>query len=112
MSKVLVITASVNPKGKSVSLEMVDRFLKYYKAKNPNDEFEILDLNKTKLGTTTLTVDNFDAYWDQEAMDHMDHLKHLDKMLIATPMYNFQVPALIKNYVDHISLANQTFSYK
>jgi FMN-dependent NADH-azoreductase len=62
MSKVLVITASVNPKGKSVSLEMVDRFLKYYKAKNPNDEFEILDLNKTKLGTTTLTVDNFDAY--------------------------------------------------
>jgi len=112
MSKILIITASVNPKEKSVTLNLLDRFLKYYKAKNPNDEFETLDLNTTVFGTKTLTVENFQEYWDQETLDHIKHLKEIDKVIIASPMYNFYIPATVKNYIDHISLANETFSYK
>jgi len=112
MSKVLIITTSVNPKDKSNSLGLLDRFMSYYKPLHPNDEIETIDLNESFLGQTMLTDKNLETFWDQPTLDHINHLKEIDKIIIASPMYNFNIPAMLKNYIDHISLAGETFSYK
>jgi len=42
--------------------------------------------------------------------DLVDELFTADEILIATPMYNFSLPAALKGYVDHIVRAGRTFS--
>lgn len=37
-------------------------------------------------------------------------LKAADEILIATPMYNFSIPAVLKSWVDHVLRAGVTFS--
>ncbi|ASZ08810.1 FMN-dependent NADH-azoreductase [Mesoplasma chauliocola] len=113
MSKLLVLNGSVIPSEKSNSHEMARIFLEEYKQANPNDEIITLDLNKLIVGTKTLTTETFSTYWsDEEGMKYINQLKEIDKLLIIAPMYNFHVSGMLKNYIDHVALANQTFSYK
>ncbi len=37
-------------------------------------------------------------------------LKEADEYVIATPMYNFAVPARLKAYIDHVARAGKTFN--
>ena len=34
-----------------------------------------------------------------------------DEIVISTPMYNFNVPAVLKAWIDHIVRLNKTFSF-
>ncbi|AVN64100.1 MULTISPECIES: FMN-dependent NADH-azoreductase [Mesoplasma] len=113
MSKLLVINGSVIPSDKSNSHEMARVFLEEYKKVNPNDEIIELDLNKLVVGTNVLTTETFSTYWgEEEGMKYINQLKDVDKLLVIAPMYNFHVSGMLKNYIDHVALANQTFSYK
>ncbi|MCL8211596.1 FMN-dependent NADH-azoreductase 2 [Mesoplasma sp. JKS002658] len=112
MSKVLVISTSVSAKEKSYSLALLDRFLKHYQAKNPSDEIIKLDLNQVSIAQKTLNVENQATFWDEETKEYINQLKTVDKLVIASPMHNFNIPAMMKNYLDHVLLANETFSYK
>jgi FMN-dependent NADH-azoreductase len=38
-------------------------------------------------------------------------LKSADELLIASPMYNFTIPAALKAWIDQVVRINQTFSY-
>ena len=40
-----------------------------------------------------------------------DELLWADEIAIATPMWNFSVPSVLKAWVDHISRAGKTFSF-
>lgn len=42
--------------------------------------------------------------------DLIAELKEADEWLIATPMYNFTIPAKLKAYIDHVVRAGQTFN--
>lgn len=112
MSKVLVISATVSDKEKSYSLTLLDRFLKYYQAKNSSDEIIKLDLNQVSIAQKTLNVENFKTFWDAETKEYINQLKEVDKLIIASPMQNFNIPAMLKNYLDHVLIANEAFSYK
>lgn len=113
MSKVLVLNGSVISSEKSNSLEMARVFLEEYKKVNPKDEIIELNLNKLVVGTNTLTTETFGTYWNEdEGMKYINQLKEVDKVLVIAPMYNFHVSGMLKNYIDHVALANQTFSYK
>lgn len=113
MSKVLVLNGSVIPSEKSNSHEMARVFLEEYKKVNPKDEIIELNLNKLVVGTNTLTTETFGTYWSEdEGMKYINQLKEVDKVLVIAPMYNFHVSGMLKNYIDHVALANQTFSYK
>ena len=39
-------------------------------------------------------------------------LKEANKLIIGAPMINFNIPVTLKNFIDHIAIANKTFSYK
>lgn len=113
MNKVLVINGSVTAKENSVSQELGKRFVEEYKKHNKEDEIIELDLNALEVGTNVLSVNNFSTYWSEtEGMKYINQLKEVDKIIVIAPMYNFNVSGLLKNYIDHVALANQTFSYK
>ncbi|AGM25272.1 FMN-dependent NADH-azoreductase [Spiroplasma chrysopicola] len=111
--KILVINGTVSPEKTSYSIALTKRFIKHYQTLNPQDEFIYLDLNKTAMALKTLTVDNFGTFFNAEDTDfYVDQLKSVDKVIISCPMNNFNVSGLVKNYFDHILVADKTFSYK
>ncbi|QGS52012.1 FMN-dependent NADH-azoreductase [Spiroplasma tabanidicola] len=112
-NKVLVISGTASPKDKSFSIALQNKFVEEYKKLNSDDEFIYLDLNDEKMAQITLSRDNMKDFFNQEdALNYIEQLKSVNKVIIASPMNNFAVSAMIKNYLDHILLANQTFSYK
>ncbi|WP_027124093.1 FMN-dependent NADH-azoreductase [Mycoplasmoides pirum] len=113
MNKVLVIKSSMIQESKSFSISLLNSFLKYYKQKNPNDEIIELDLNNEMMSNKNLNVNNFGTFFNQEDSDkYINQLKEVNKVIIASPMTNFNYPATLKNYLDHILVADKTFSYK
>ncbi|ALA97842.1 acyl carrier protein phosphodiesterase [Spiroplasma kunkelii CR2-3x] len=112
-NKVLVIYGTVSPNEKSYSKALAARFLKYYQAANANDEIILLDLNETPMALKTLTRDNFGTYFNAEDTDvYINQLKEVQKVIVVCPMNNFNVSGLMKNYLDHVLVADKTFSYK
>ncbi|WP_051412777.1 FMN-dependent NADH-azoreductase [Mesoplasma chauliocola] len=75
--------------------------------------FFYLDLNKTAMAEKTLTRNNIGNYFNQnDSFDFIEQLKSVDKVILNFSMINLSIPALLKNYIDHITLANVTFTYK
>src|SRR5699024_8139540 len=113
MSKVLVISGSLSKKEASSSYQLLNTFLTKYKIKNPNDEIFFLDLNQEKMASITLSLNNMDTYFNEEDSDkYINQLKDVDKVIMVTPMINFMPSPLIRNYFDHVLVANKTFTYK
>ncbi|WP_127943075.1 MULTISPECIES: FMN-dependent NADH-azoreductase [unclassified Mycoplasma] len=112
-SKILVITASVMPLEKSYSDELAHRFVKHYQKHYPQDKITWLDLNTVKMAEKTMTRANFGQFFNQtDSGDYINQLKQVNKVVFACPMMNFAISTMAKNYLDHILLAGQTFSYK
>ncbi|WP_036498567.1 FMN-dependent NADH-azoreductase [[Mycoplasma] testudinis] len=113
INKVLVIKSSPIPDAHSVSTHLLNKFLEYYKVKNASATFEELDLNTLPMASKTMTRENLETFFNAEDSDKfIEQLKSVSKVIIAAPMTNFGFPAVLKNYIDHISVANKTFSYK
>ncbi len=112
-NQVLVIKASMIPEAKSFSARVLERFLSYYRQKNPDDRIVELDLNRVPMASKTLTVDNFQEYFNPQDSDYyIEQLKTANKVIVCCPMTNFNYPATLKNYLDHVLVADKTFSYK
>ncbi|KKW61863.1 FMN-dependent NADH-azoreductase [Mycoplasma capricolum] len=113
MSKVLVLKTTAQADEVSNSVALTNRFLEEYKKFNPDDEIIIVDLNKDEVGTSILTSETFPTFYQQEVTKkYINLLKSVDKLVIACPMYNFSTPVTLKSFIDHVSVANETFSYK
>ncbi|AUF83221.1 FMN-dependent NADH-azoreductase [Mesoplasma syrphidae] len=112
-NKILVVSGSASPVEASYSAELAKKFIEEYKKLNKDDTFEYLDLNEIAMASKTLTRSNMGTYFNEEdSLKYISQLKSVDKVIMVSPMHNFNVTALIKNYLDHILLANETFSYK
>lgn len=112
MAKILVINASVMPKENSRSNAITELFLEKYKLNNPNDEIITLDLNNEEMAKQSLWSGNMGEFWTPELSGkYQDQIKSVDKVIMVTPMVNWNISPLLKNYIDRITLANVTFSY-
>lgn len=113
MSKTLVIRTSMIEKNLSYTDCLTNRFLKYYKEFNPNEEIIEIDLNDLPMAQITLNRNNFKTFFNENDSDkYINQLKEVNKIIFACPMTNFNICAVAKNYLDHILVANKTFSYK
>lgn len=114
MSKILLIRCSINSKSKrgSISGHALDLFKKEYIEKYPQDTIIEKDLNKIDFLQVCINENNLDTWFDQNSKDLINELKSVDKLVIATSMVNFNFPSLLKNYIDKICLAGETFVYK
>jgi len=114
---------NVSPRGKySISGQLGRAAVEAWKQKNPAGRVIERDLAKTPL-----TFVDFD--WiagafsppEQHTSDHkkalalsdelISELLEAEEIVLATPMYNFAVPAALKAWVDHVVRAGKTFRY-
>ncbi|WP_341491653.1 FMN-dependent NADH-azoreductase [Mesomycoplasma ovipneumoniae] len=110
---ILVLKSSVNEKKGSYSSTLSDLFVKFYREFNPQDQIEVLDLNKFEIANINLTEKNFEDgsfYQKAQAEFWIDKLKKVDKVVFSTSMTNFNYSATTKNFFDAITIPNQTFS--
>lgn len=115
--KTLVLYASPLTKSKpgSISQKATKKFLELYKVNNFNKEIIELDLNEKKCLTKSLDSFSFKdgSFFSDGLTDEiLSQLKNVDHLIISTSMINFNVPAVLKNLIDRIAVANKTFKYK
>jgi len=117
MSKVLYIKANAKSEGASRTFRVSDKFVEAYKQNHPNDEIVTLDLYKENI--KFLSESDINTIFGPKSEESRNHpiLKYTyqfaeaDKYIIAEPMWNLSIPAILKAYIDYITVADITFKY-
>ncbi len=126
MSKLLVINAHPEfDSTTSVSLVGLRNFMDFYQEENSDEEIieqinlyddYIPQLDKTIFAAWNKQANN-EKLTDEElhAISRMHELvqqfKSANKYVIAYPLHNFNVPSKLKDYMDNILIARETFKY-
>ena len=118
--RILRLDASANP-GDSSSRKLGNYLIHHLELDNPAMETRVRDLN-TNLSfiDSNWIAANFTASEEREAEQSarlafsdelIAELNWADHIVLATPMYNFGVPATLKAWIDLICRAGITFRY-
>lgn len=127
MAKLLVVRAHPLTSEFSRSMQLTDEFVRVYVQTHPDDDVLELDLYDRavpeidldllsawkKLGSGVpfahldqaeqIKVTLFDGYTSQ--------FLNVDRIVVANPLWNLNVPTRLKAWIDTISVAGQTFRY-
>lgn len=117
MTKLLYIKANAKPEGESRTFEISDSFIDAYKKENPEDEIITLDLYKEKINF--LSAEDINTIFQPKTDESRNHhilryayqFAEADKYVIAEPMWNLGIPAILKAYIDYICVSGITFKY-
>lgn len=117
MNTVLYIKANIKKEEESRTFRVSDRFVEEYKKNHPEDEIIVLDLYKENIDF--LRADDLVKIFGpkEEESKKNSILKYAyqfaeaDKYIFAAPMWNLSVPAIVKAYIDYISVSGITFKY-
>ncbi len=117
MSKLLYIKANAKPEGTSRTFQVSDKFIDSYKESHPSDEIITLELEKENINF--LTQEDLGVIFGPKTDESKNHpiLKYAyqfaeaDKYVIAAPFWNLSIPAILKAYIDYISISGITFKY-
>jgi FMN-dependent NADH-azoreductase len=121
MATLLYIT--ISPRGDySISRQLGHAAVQAWKARNPEGRVIERDLAKTPL--TFVDLDWIAGAYSPPEHHNENHKRAIalsdelvaevvaaDEIIIATPMYNFAVPAALKAWIDHVVRAGKTFRY-
>ncbi len=119
--KVLRVLANPKPVEKSASLQVEQAFITALKQKHPDASFETVDVIRDEI--PLLDEKTFPAFFgappgDAETERKMARRSQLleqfmaaDVIVIASPMWNFNAPPMLKAYVDCVLVAGKTFKY-
>lgn len=116
MSKVLYIKANVKKEGESRTFKVADSFIEEYKKKNPEDEIVVLDLYKENVDfLRSEDLEKISGLKDENnkegILKYAYQFRDADKYIFAAPMWNLSFPAILKAYIDYISVTGITFTY-
>jgi len=124
MSKVLLIKANDRPVDQAVSVKLYEAFTKSFKETHANDEVTELDLfaeNLPYYGNDLLTAmykagNGIELSAEEQkgaalVNQYLNQFIGADKIVIAFPLWNFTVPAVLHTYLDYLSQAGKTFKY-
>lgn len=127
MSNVLVIKAHPLTSEDSRSLKALEAFLASYKESNPNDEVTVLDAYSDDVpeidedillgwGALANGTDFADLSANQQAKiarfnELTEQFLTSDKLVIANPLWNLNIPTRLKAWFDTIMVAGKTFRY-
>jgi FMN-dependent NADH-azoreductase len=117
VSKILYIKANAKPEGVSRTFKISDSFIEEYKQSHPNDEIITLDLYKENINF--LKTEDINTVFGPKTEESKNHpiLKYayqfanVDKYVVAAPMWNLSIPAILKAYIDYICVTGITFKY-
>lgn len=127
MAKVLIVRAHPLTSETSRSMKVTDAFVERYKEHNPEDYVE--DINLYNMNVPDIDADLLNA-WDELAAgkpfyslnDKQQHQVTLfnsftegflaqDKIVVANPLWNLNIPTRLKSWFDTINVAGKTFRY-
>lgn len=127
MAKLLVIRAHPLTSENSRSMRLTDEFVKTYKETHPDDD--VLEQSLYNIAIPEIDLDLFSA-WNKlregvpfvrlhEAEQtkstlfegYTTQFLNMDKIVIANPLWNLQVPTRLKAWIDCICVAGKTFKY-
>ncbi|MGM7636092.1 FMN-dependent NADH-azoreductase [Bacillus sp. Hm123] len=124
MENVLFIKANSRPLEQAVSVQLYQAFLDSYKEAHPEAKITELDLFEENLSYYDTTKINgmFKlakgmelTAEEQQATDvvnqYLNQFLAADKIVIAFPLWNFTVPAVLHTYFDYLCQAGKTFRY-
>ncbi len=117
MSKVLYIKANAKLDGESRTFKISDAFVQAYRKSHPHDEIITLDLYKERIAFLPVGQLNElhrpapDAGKNHPILKYAYHFLEADKYIIAEPLWNLGVPAILKAYIDYICVNGITFKY-
>lgn len=117
MSKVLYIKANAKQEGESRTFKISDSFIEEYKKLNPDDEIITLDLYKEGIEAlpygqlAELHVPAPGIGKDHPILKYAFQFLEADKYVIAEPLWNLSIPAILKAYIDYITVTGITFKY-
>jgi len=116
MCKVLYIKANAKPEGRSRTFRISDNFVEHYKERNPTHEVITLDLYKENIGFLTEESTNLHKLNPEEGRNHpilkyAYQFAEADKHIIAAPLWNLSIPAILRAYIDYICVTGITFKY-
>jgi FMN-dependent NADH-azoreductase len=114
---------NVSPRGShSISRQLGNAAVQAWQKSNPGGRVIERDLAKTPL--TFIDLDWIAGAFSPPEHHNQSHKKALalsdqlisevveaDEIVLATPMYNFAVPAALKAWVDHVVRSGKTFHY-
>ena len=98
MKKILIITGS--PETESNSSTMAQAFAKGINSKKFMTE--IISVNNFLLEIYSYKTKTPDPKTEQKFLEICEKIKTYDGLVIATPTYNFGVPARLKNFIDRL----------
>jgi FMN-dependent NADH-azoreductase len=122
MKKVLIINASVRSE-RSYSRKLSRLFVENWKLKHPQGVYTYREVG-------TEIIPNIDGQWiaaafiapaDRTEENHnalklsnelVKELKENDIYVLATPMYNWSIPAGLKAYIDQVMRINETWKFR
>lgn len=123
MAKLLVIEAHPHIED-SMSVSVAEDFIRKYRSLHPSDDIEIRDLYAEKVpALNDLTMRAWKRQRGGQSLsseeqkiiaEHNEWLNEFleaDKYVFVNPMYNFFLPAEMKQYVDIIAVPHKTFKY-
>lgn len=116
MGTVLYIKANAKPEGMSRTFRISDAFIESYKKHHPNDEIITLDLLKESVNFLTeesveMHIPSPNAGKDHPMLRYAYQFLNADKYVIAEPLWNLGVPAVLKAYIDYVCINSVTFKY-
>jgi FMN-dependent NADH-azoreductase len=123
MKKLLHIIASPRQE-ESRTLKVSEAFLESFREKNPHYVIDELNLSKEKLPSLSmkrvdgkyLLLGGKDLYGDfkdawEEVLLAIQRFLSADVYLISSPMWNFHIPYMLKQYIDLIVQPKYLFRY-
>ena len=116
MEQLLFINACVRGE-KSRSLNLARRFLDRWQQAHPDGVITEVDLCKDRpVPQYPEVLAERDALWEAGKLDHpMFDLAHqfanADRIVIAAPFWELSFPAILKIYLERITVTNITFGY-
>ncbi|MGM7719536.1 FMN-dependent NADH-azoreductase [uncultured Metabacillus sp.] len=124
MSNVLFIKANSRPAAQAVSVQLYDAFLQSYKESHAEDTIMELDLFEENLPYYSTDMINgmfklgkgLELTPEEQAATktvkkYLDQFLAADKIVIAFPLWNFTVPAVLHTYMDYLAQAGTSFKY-
>ncbi len=117
MSKVLYIKANAKAEGESRTIQISDSFIETYKKQNPDDEIVDLDLYDADLQflpkgkLNELRGVNQSKDKNHPILKFAYQFLEADKYVIAEPIWNLGLPAILKAYIDYVAVGGITFTY-
>ncbi|MCH4009712.1 FMN-dependent NADH-azoreductase [Companilactobacillus sp.] len=124
--KTLIINAHPDFRNEAhYSVQMEKMFLQKHQAAFPGETVDVLNLYDTEI--PVISNDELLGIWDKQAkgvtlneeeqrifalnQKLLDQFKSHHRIVIVSPVHNFNVTAKMKDYIDNVLIARQTFRY-